>query len=125
MIIISGKQGEGSGLLTNLAVASILNEKPQTVVLLLDETDEFVHLKNQLDGIKINIGIDCKSIKEQLKDTKKLYIINSNIPIEYCLSEVKEIEKFLIDAGKWVFVIYKTTDIERANLVKNQFEKLN
>lgn len=124
MIIISGKHGEGSGLITNLAVESLINENPRAVILLLDERSEFAPLKNKLNGIKINIGIGYKAISEQLEDAKRLYIIHSNIPFECCLLEIKEAEKMLFGTGNWVFVIYKTTDIKRALLIKREFEKL-
>lgn len=122
MIIIVGNKGEGSGLLTNIAIENLLKSKPGVVVILLDDTSEFVLLSNKLNGTIVNIGVGYNPIEDRNIDNSNLYVVRCDEPLVYNLNELKKLENMFL--SKHVFVIYKTTNIEEASLIKNEYDRL-
>lgn len=126
MIVITGKNGEGSGMFVSYTIERLLNEKQQACVMLLDDTSEFTPLYDKLKGRQVMVNHPTKSVKEQLANgiSSRFIHLRFDEPIEENLSQIKSLEKELSESGYWVFVVFKTTDKEQALLIQNEYDRL-
>jgi len=117
MIRIIGNRGEGTGLLTNLAIEKLLETQPNCLCLLIDYTSEFSPLVDKLNGITIPVSEYHKEYTEHLLSRldegnffRFLLDIHSGY-LEYVLAEIEKlaskIEKMY---SRKVFLIYKTVN---------------
>lgn len=118
MIKITGKRGEGAGLLTNLAVEQILKDYPNCICLLLDDTSEFYPLENELDGIGVHISPAYLSLNEYQEFIAERINKSNLFRISYSDSEYKleDIEESVEEFAnilrnvycRRTFIIYKS-----------------
>lgn len=134
MIVITGNNGEGSGLITNYAIEKLLEENIQACIILLDDTSEFNPLRNKLNGTLISIGPLSKPIEEQISysnsnnDRFFQFRFNKNDiehNIKHTLEQIKKAEIKLASEGGWVFVIFKSTHKDYAYFIQKEYEKLS
>lgn len=85
MIKITGMPGEGAGMVTAVAIKSLLAlENEQYIVFLIDDTSEFKPLGVELDAQFINVEMDMNqynsaivSLYDKLNFSKRLIIFNT------------------------------------------------
>lgn len=115
MIKITGKCGEGAGFITSLAIKSVLNLNEGTIVFLIDDTNEFLHLGKELNAQFIqvereNYGTDIVPLSDKLDYNKRLFIfktshlINEPLCMELLLTELEAIKN---GRNQSIFIFYK------------------
>lgn len=117
MIKISGKRGEGAGLLTNLAIEKLLETHSDSLCFLIDNTSEFVSLSEKLKGIDIYVSPayfsgydDYKKyvISKLSKGTFFRFVIEYGQEYEYQVRDIEKLaEEIRIKYNIRIFEIYK------------------
>lgn len=127
MIIVNSNNDKERLLFISKSIKSLLEDERNHVIF-IDENDDFKNIED-INPIIVHFSIKVDDVnifdEENIQNKDKLYIINSDCPIEYCLKRLKALESALQSLLFTTFIFYNTNDLSRAEFVLKEYEKTN
>lgn len=127
MIILDSckTKSENKRFFIKAAMEKIISDKSSPFILLIDEDNNYTNFLKKYNYIIIDIfDINEDEIREKLESNPDLFLLNIKYPVEYCLNEIKKIEKIVDKSGRISMLIYDSNDIHKASFVIDEYNNL-